>query len=87
MILADELIDRHASISFCQFTMTINEIADYRVLIEPSVENGLHARSQIMADKPLTVAYHRIGHVIGRLNDNDLQRLNTALAFALGLPG
>lgn len=87
VILADELIDRHASISFCQFTTTINEVADYRVLIEPSVANGLRARSQIMADKPLTVAYHRIGHVIGHLSDEDIQRLNIALAFALGLPG
>lgn len=87
VILADELIEDHASICFCQFTTTLNEKADYRVTIEPSVENGLHTRSQLMADKPLTVARHRIGSVIGHLSETDLQRLNVALAFALGLPG
>lgn len=85
VILADELVDEHASICFCQFTTTINEVADYRVAVEPSPSNGLRAFSQIMADKPLTVARHRIGPVIGRLNDGDLKRLNIALAFALGL--
>jgi mRNA interferase MazF len=40
-----------------------------------------------MADKPLTVARHRIGLVIGRLNEAETQELNVALAFALGLPG
>lgn len=87
VILADELITEHASICFSQFTTTLNELADYRVTIEPSSGNGLYARSQIMADKPLTVARHRIGPVIGHLDDTDLQRLNVALAFALGLPG
>lgn len=85
IILADELIDEHASICFCQFTTTFIESADYRVDVEPSSDNGLRVSSQIMADKPLTVARHRAGGVIGRLSDTDLERLNIALAFALGL--
>ncbi|RWX79141.1 type II toxin-antitoxin system PemK/MazF family toxin [Neorhizobium lilium] len=85
IILADELIDEHASMSFCQFTTTLISDADYRVDVEPSETNGLRIFSQIMADKPLTMARHRIGSVIGRLNDADLHRLNIALAFALGL--
>lgn len=87
VILADELIDDHASISFCQFTTTLLNDADYRVDIQPSETNGLRRLSQIMADKPLTMARHRIGSIIGRLHDVDLQRLNVALAFALGLQG
>ena len=85
VILTDAIVDGSASIAFCQFTSSINELADFRVTIEPSAENGLRARSQIMADKPLTVARHRVGPVIGRLADDDIQRLNVALAFALGL--
>jgi mRNA interferase MazF len=85
IILADQLIDEHASICFCQFTTTFIESADYRVDIEPSPTNGLRAASQIMADKPLTVSSRRIGSVIGRLSDTDLERLKIALAFALGL--
>lgn len=85
IIMTDAIVDGSASIAFCQFTSSINDLADFRVTIEPSAENGLRTRSQIMADKPLTVARHRVGPVIGRLAEDDIQRLNVALAFALGL--
>lgn len=87
IILTDAIVDEHPSICFCQFTSTISTFADFRVTIEPSVENGLRNTSQIMADKPLTVLRHRVGPVIGRLSETDIQRLNVALAFALGISG
>jgi mRNA interferase MazF len=56
---------------------------DFRVTIDPSEENGLRVRSQVMADKPVTVRRARI--LIGRLDDRDIGRLNIALAFVMGL--
>ena len=85
VILSNALIEQHPSISFCQFTSTISPSEDFRVTVEPTAENGLRLRSQIMADKPLTVPRNRIGPVIGRLSEADLQRLDRALALALGL--
>jgi len=41
--------------------------------------------SQIMADKPVTVRRERIGQQIGRLGAVDMARLNSALAFVMGL--
>lgn len=38
-----------------------------------------------MADKPTTVRRERIGSRIGRLERPDLQRLDRALAFCVGL--
>ena len=38
-----------------------------------------------MADKPVTVRRKRIGSRIGRLDRRDMTRLNSALAFVLGL--
>ena len=38
-----------------------------------------------MADKPVTVRRERIGSRIGRLDQRDMTRLNSALAFVLGL--
>jgi mRNA interferase MazF len=78
-------LDARASICVSQFTTTINLTADYDVGIEPSAATGLRAFSQVMADKRLTVARHRVGSVIGHLDDTDLRRLDTALALALGL--
>jgi mRNA interferase MazF len=85
VVTSDSLLEAHPSVVLCQITSTINELADFRVAIEPSVENGLRARSDIMADKPITVRRHRVGAVIGNLSSEDIQRLNVALAFALGL--
>jgi mRNA interferase MazF len=38
-----------------------------------------------MADKPVTIRRDRVGRKIGQLDDGDLARLSTALAFVFGL--
>ena len=73
------------SIVICQLTSELVEAPDFRIAIDPSESNGLRGRSQIMADKPVTIRRARIGQSIGRLNENDLGRLNAALAFVMGL--
>jgi len=40
-----------------------------------------------MADKPVTIRRTRISRKIGHLDDNDIARLNVALAFVMGLAG
>ncbi len=75
----------HASVVICQMTSEIVEAPDFRVTIEPSEENGLRVRSQVIADKPVTVRRGRIGQPIGRLDPSDLGRLNIASAFVMGL--
>jgi mRNA interferase MazF len=77
--------ETHASVVICQMTSEIVEAPDFRVTIDPSERNGLRARSQIMADKPVTVRRARVGESIGRLDDGDIGRLNVALAFVMGL--
>jgi mRNA interferase MazF len=46
---------------------------------------GLRVRSQVMADKPVTIRRERIGQPIGELDHTDIARLNIALAFVMGL--
>ena len=76
--------ESHASVVICQMTSELAE-ADFRVTIEPGPETGLRARSQVMADKPVTIRRERIGQRIGRLGASDMARLNVALAFVMGL--
>jgi len=85
IVQTDAFPDAHASVIICQMTSEIVEAPDFRVTIEPGESNGLRARSQIMADKPVTVRRARIGRSIGRLDDNDIGQLNIALAFVMGL--
>ena len=85
IVQTDAFPAHHPSIIVCQMTSRLVDAADFRVTIEPTEENGLRAQSQVMADKPVTVRRTRIGQHIGRLSSDDMLRLNTALAFVMGL--
>jgi mRNA interferase MazF len=73
----------HSSVVICQLTSELADAPDFRVTIEPTPENGLRLRSQVMADKPVTARRDRIGRKIGRLGDPNMARLGIALAFVL----
>lgn len=85
IVQTDALPAGHASVIVCQMTSDASEAPDFRVSIEPTDRNGLRARSQVMADKPVTIRRERIGRRLGRLDEQDLARLNIALAFTMGL--
>lgn len=75
----------HASVVVCQMTSELTEAPDFRVTIDPDPRNGLRTRSQIMADKPVTVRRERIGQRIGGLSTEEIARLDIAIAFVMGL--
>lgn len=85
IVQTDALPESHASVVVCQMTSDLADAPDFRVTIEPGGENGLWVRSQVMADKPVTLRRERISRRIGRLAGADLLRLNAALAFVIGL--
>ena len=85
IIQSDAFPATHPSVVICQMTSEIAGASEFRVTIEPSEANGLRVPSQIMADKPITVRRQRIGRPIGRLAPADIRRLDTALAFVIGL--
>lgn len=85
IVQTDAFPEAHASVVICQMTSEIVDAPDFRVTIDPGSGNGLRARCQIMADKPVTVRRRRIGQPIGRLDDSEIGRLNIALAFVMGL--
>ncbi|MFE0756951.1 type II toxin-antitoxin system PemK/MazF family toxin [Inquilinus sp. NPDC058860] len=85
IVQSDAFPPEHASVIVCQMTSDIADAPDFRITIEPGSENGLRVRSQIMADKPVTVRRERIGRKIGQLSPADIARLNVAIAFVMGL--
>jgi mRNA interferase MazF len=58
---------------------------DFRVTVDPTATNGLRVRSQVMAERPVTIRRERIGRRIGHRDDQAIARLNVALAFVMGL--
>lgn len=85
VVQTDAFAATHPSVVICQMTSDIADAPDFRVTIEPNERNGLRVRSQVMADKPVTIRRERIGQLVGRLTDADIGRLNIALAFVMGL--
>ncbi len=85
IVQTDAFPEAHASVIICQMTSELSDAPDFRITIDPSDANGLRLRSQVMADKPITVRRERIGRTIGSLGAEDMRRLNVALAFVMGL--
>ncbi|HXP97193.1 MAG TPA: type II toxin-antitoxin system PemK/MazF family toxin [Telmatospirillum sp.] len=85
IVQTDAFPDGHASVIICSTTTELSEAPDFRITVEPKPGNGLREKSQIMVDKPVTVKRERIGQVIGHLTVEDIVKLDTALAFVVGL--
>lgn len=85
IVQSDAFPAGHASVVVCQMTSELVDAAAFRVTIEPAAHNGVRARSQVVADKPVTIRRERIGRRIGRLGAAEMAQLNAALAFVMGL--
>jgi len=85
VIVQEDRFDSTSSITVCAFTTDPTEAPLLRMLIEPTDRNGLSSASRLMVDKVTTVPKARLGKRIGKLNDEDVIRLNRALTVFLGL--
>jgi mRNA interferase MazF len=87
VIIQDDRFDATPSLTICPFTSDPTPAPLFRLAIEPSETNGLSAPGRLMVDKITTVPKVRLGVRIGRLEDEDLVRLNRASIVFLGLAG
>ena len=85
VVLQDDLFDVMDSITACPLTTDPDDLPVFRILIEPNTRNGLDEPSSIMADKTTTVRRSRLGTAVGRLDDDDMVRLNRAVSTFLRL--
>ena len=85
VIVQDDSFDATNSITICAFTTDETEAPLFRLLVEPSERNGLRSLCCMMVDKITTVPKSKLGVQIGRLDDEDILRLNQAMLVFLGL--
>jgi mRNA interferase MazF len=64
IVQSNAIPESHASVAICPMTSELVE-ADFRITIQPAPETGLRVHSQVMADKPVTIRWERIGQRIG----------------------
>jgi mRNA interferase MazF len=87
VIVQDDSFDATDSITVCAFTSDETDAPLMRLVVEPNVRNGLRAVCRLMIDKVTTVSKSKLGSQVGRLDDEDLVRLNRAILVFLGLAG
>ena len=85
MIVQDDRFDATASITVCTFTRDMTEAPLFHIAVEPNERNGLHTPSRLMVDKITTVSKENLGRRVGRLDAEDIARLNRAMMVFLGL--
>jgi mRNA interferase MazF len=84
-IVQDDAFDATDSITICAFTTDPTDAPLFRLPIKPNGRNGLRSTSRLMVDKITTVPKSKVGERIGRLDDEDMIRLNQAMMVFLGL--
>jgi mRNA interferase MazF len=85
VIIQDDSFDGTSSITVCPFTSADTDAPLSRLPVEPNDQNGLRAACRLMVDKITTIPKTKAGRRIGRLDDEDILRLNRAVLVFLGL--
>ena len=85
VILQDDSFDGTESITICAFTTDDTDAPLFRLAVDPNERNGLRIPCYLMVDKVTTVPKSKVGAHIGRLDDEDILRLNRAVLVFLGL--
>jgi len=85
VILQDDSFDGTDSITICAFTTDDTDAPLFRLPVKPNERNGLRVPCHLMVDKVTTVPKSKVGAHIGRLDDEDVLRLNQAVLVFLGL--
>ena len=84
-IVQDDRFDATGSVTVRVFTTDESEAPIFRLPVTLGDRNGLRSVSTLMVDKLATVSEERLGERIGRLDDEDVVRLNRAMLVFLGL--
>jgi mRNA interferase MazF len=85
VIVQDDSFDATDSVTICAFTTDETEAPLFRLPVEPNERNGLRTACRLMVDKITTVPKTKVGARVGRLDDEDILRLNQAVLVFLGL--
>jgi mRNA interferase MazF len=84
LVIQSDLFDTHPSVTVLPITSELNDTPLFRITIEPSPENSLLKRSQVMIDKAHTIKRERLGEPFGRLDHTSMVTITRALALFMG---
>ena len=86
VIVQTDILNEHLrTVLLCPISSYSSDPIFFRVPVEPTLENGLRLPSEIMIEKLQAANKSKIGKVIGRLDDQTMERLAQSLTIALNL--
>lgn len=85
VIVQDDSFDATDSITVCAFTTDPTDAPLFRLVVEPNERNGLRSICRLMVDKITTIPKSKVGTQVGRLDDEDIVRLNQVMTVFLGM--
>lgn len=84
LVVQSDHFQEMATVTVLLVTSTLIDAPLIRLTIEPTLENGLRSRSQIMVDKIMTVRRDKLGAPFGHVDEDTAIAVNRAMALFLG---
>lgn len=84
LLIQSDFFSVHPSLTILPITTELRDAPLFRITVEPSEENGLRKKSQIMIDKAHTVPREKLSEPFGKLSDELMLTINKSLAVFLG---
>lgn len=85
LVVQADPFDQTGTITVLLISGTLIDAPLIRLTVQPTPQNGLLKPSQIQIDKAMSVQRHRVGTVVGRLDDASMLAVTRSLALFLGV--
>ena len=87
VVIQSDLFEDHPSVTVLPLTSELRDAPLFRLRVEPAAGTGLRVPSDVMVDKPVTVARGKVGGTIGQLDAETQRALDRLLAVFFGIAG
>ena len=84
LIIQSDQFAHTSTATILLLTGTLVDAPLIRINLNPTPQNGLLKRSQIMVDKAMTVRRDKLGEPFGHLDDTTMISVNRAMALFFG---
>lgn len=85
LVVQADPFDQTGTITVLLISGTLVDAPLIRLTVQPTRQNGLLKPSQIQIEKAMSVQRHRVGAVIGHLDDASMPAVTRSLALFLGI--
>ena len=86
LIIQNERVNSfYTTVTACLISASVSGMANVRVLVAPTLGNGLKEPSEVQADRIVTYQRESLDDFVGRLSPDDLRRVDLAVRRWLDL--